>query len=187
VELIDAVVAMIDALDAEQIDYMVVGSLSSNFFGIPRSTHDADLVLQLSPGGMAKVRSRLSSVFRFDPQTTFESVTGTNCTRVIVPETDYMLELFRLGADPHDQERFRRRLQVPYLDRNVWLPTAEDVVITKLRWSVSQHRTKDLNDVRDVLAVQKGKLDLDYLYRWTNEHGSRSALDQLQASVSQIE
>ena len=35
----DAVVAVIDALG---IEYMVVGSLSSNFYGVPRSTEDAD-------------------------------------------------------------------------------------------------------------------------------------------------
>jgi hypothetical protein len=186
VELIEAVVAMIDALDVEQIDYIVVGSLSSNYYGIPRSTQDGDLVLQLPPGGLAKVRERLRNVFRFDPQTTFESVTGTMCNRAYVPETDYMLELFRLSQDAHDQERFRRRIQVLYLDRKVWLPTAEDVIITKLRWAVSQHRPKDLTDVREVMAVQKGNLDLDYLERWTNEHGSRSWFDDMQKSIAQL-
>lgn len=38
----DAVVAMLRALDAAGIPNMVVGSLASNFHGIPRSTQDAD-------------------------------------------------------------------------------------------------------------------------------------------------
>ena len=35
-------------LEAEGIPYMVVGALSSGVFGIPRSTKDVDIVLQLT-------------------------------------------------------------------------------------------------------------------------------------------
>jgi hypothetical protein len=187
VELTDALVAMIDALNAEQIDYMLVGSFSSNYYGIPRSTNDADLVIQLPAEGMQKLRSRLAGKLRFDPQTTFESVTATICTRVYVPETHYKLELFRLSSDAHDQERFRRRVHVSTLGRQVSLPTAEDVIITKVRWAESQNRRKDIDDVREVLAVQMKNLDWSYLYRWTDEHGSRGLLDRIVQSVSNIE
>lgn len=39
--------AVIDALEAERIPHMLVGSFSSNFYGIPRMTQDADLVIEL--------------------------------------------------------------------------------------------------------------------------------------------
>ena len=39
----EAVVKVIDALETVGIRYMVVGSLASNFHGIPRSTRDAEL------------------------------------------------------------------------------------------------------------------------------------------------
>ena len=39
---------VVDALNAEQIPYLLVGSFSSNFYGIPRSTKDADFVIELS-------------------------------------------------------------------------------------------------------------------------------------------
>jgi hypothetical protein len=187
VDLNTAVETMIEALDAEQIDYMLVGSFSSNFYGIPRSTQDADLVLQLPDGGMQRLRSRLKATLRFDPQTTFESVTATICTRVYVPESMFKLELFRLSNDPHDQARFQRRVKVPYLNRHVWLPTAEDVIITKIRLAVSQSRPKDVMDVREVLAVQYGRLDWDYLHRWTEEHGSRELLEKLQAEAKSVQ
>jgi hypothetical protein len=187
VDLNTAVETMIEALDQEQIDYMLVGSFSSNFYGIPRSTQGADLVLQLPDGGMQRLRTRLKSTLNFDPQTTFESVTATICTRVYVPDSMFKLELFRLSGDSHDQERFQRRVKVPYLNRHVWLPTAEDVIITKIRWAVSQSRPKDVMDVREVLAVQYGRLDWDYLIRWTDEHGSRSLLEKLQAEAKSVQ
>ena len=47
-EIKTAVLAVIDSLEAEQIPYMLVGSFSSNFYGIPRSTEDGDLVIELA-------------------------------------------------------------------------------------------------------------------------------------------
>ena len=43
----EAVVAVLDALETVGIPYMIVGSLASNFHGIPRSTRDADFVVEL--------------------------------------------------------------------------------------------------------------------------------------------
>lgn len=40
----DLVLRMIDALDALEVPYMLVGSYSSNFYGQPRMTKDADFV-----------------------------------------------------------------------------------------------------------------------------------------------
>ncbi len=34
------------AMDEQQISYMLVGSFSSNVYGVPRSTRDADFVIQ---------------------------------------------------------------------------------------------------------------------------------------------
>jgi len=59
----EATVAVIDALDALRISYMVVGSFSSNFYGIPRATQDADFVVQLEAGRSR--RSRITLEHRF--------------------------------------------------------------------------------------------------------------------------
>ena len=77
-EIKTAVLAVIDALEAEQIPYMLVGSFSSNFYGIPRSTEDGDLVIELTGRSLANLRRRLSSPLEFDPQVTFENATGTH-------------------------------------------------------------------------------------------------------------
>jgi len=53
------VVAVFAALDAAHIPNMLVGSLASNFHGIPRSTRDADFVVDASHGGnMLAIRGR---------------------------------------------------------------------------------------------------------------------------------
>ena len=51
----EAVVAVVGALEAVGVPYMIVGSLASNFHGIPRSTADADFVVELEPGRLQRL------------------------------------------------------------------------------------------------------------------------------------
>jgi len=73
----EVVYAVIDALESLGVPYMVVGSFSSNLWGIPRSTHDADFVVELGATPASEVHRRLGPDFRLDPQMSFETVTST--------------------------------------------------------------------------------------------------------------
>jgi hypothetical protein len=45
----DAVKTLLEALNQLAIQHMLVGSYSTNVYGIPRSTKDADLVIVIKP------------------------------------------------------------------------------------------------------------------------------------------
>jgi hypothetical protein len=166
------------------IPIMVVGSLSSNFYGIPRATDDADFVVELGAGRLTKLASRLAPVFRFDPQPSFESITMTTKYLLEVVDHAFFVELFELSDDPFDRERFSRRREVSLYGGQVWLPTAEDVIVMKLRWYARGERPKDREDIRSVLAMQSHKLDWLYIESWCDRHGSREHLERLRALVA---
>jgi hypothetical protein len=69
------------------------------------------------------------------------------------------------------------------LDREINLPTVEDVIITKLRWVSILKRSKDKDDVRAVLAVQGDNIDWPYVYSWCDQHGTRALLDEIRSSI----
>lgn len=162
---------LLRALSKHDIPYVLVGSFSSNQYGIPRSTKDADLVLQ-SDGELDALMASLGPKFVLDPQLSFETVTGTMRWIITHPESAFIIELFLLTDDPHDQARFGRRVATEIADQTAWVVLAEDVIITKLRWA----RDKDLADVRDVIAVQGDALDWAYIEKWTSQHGTEQRL-----------
>jgi hypothetical protein len=180
-----ATVAVVEALEDLGIPYMLVGSFSTNFYGIARATQDADIVIQLGDVTLQALKKRLGANFQIDMQISFETATGTKRNVVQVAETNFKIELFRLSLDAHDQERFARRRQLfsQQLNHATFLPSVEDVIIFKLRWAVEAGRTKDREDVRDVIAVQMGQFDWDYVHRWTHEHGTQSCLDEIINSI----
>lgn len=177
---LDCVGAVIEALEVVGIEYVVVGALSSNVWGISRSTKDADIVVQLSPGVLPRVMEQLSADFHLERQMQLETITHSLRNVLTFKPTNFDIELFRLGKDEHHAERFRRRVLrfIPEIGRDAWVPTAEDVVIQKLRWQ----RLKDKDDAMNVLAVQAGQLDMDYIIHWTQQHGTLELLHELMDS-----
>ncbi|MHB1422376.1 MAG: nucleotidyltransferase [Gemmataceae bacterium] len=179
----EAIRAVIDALDTLAIPYMVVGSYSSTFYGIPRLTQDADMVVEFGSVSASRLASQLGPSFRLDPQMSFETTTLTQRHVLEVVGIPFTIELFHLSDDPHDRERFRRRLRVTMMGRELSIPTVEDVVITKLRWALHAGRSKDKEDVRDVIAVQGEKIDWSYVHNWCAQHGTRALLDEIRESI----
>jgi hypothetical protein len=179
----EAVQAVVDGLNSVGIPFMVVGSLSSNVYGLARSTQDADIVVQLQAGQIQQLANMLATGIRLDPQPRFETVTMTTYFVLNTKEGKFRVELFVLSDDPHDQTRFARRVHGIVVGRSVWVPTAEDVIVTKVRWYGTDRRNKDWDDVRNVIAVQLDRLDWDYIHRWCDLHGSREHLDAIRKSL----
>ena len=182
---VDATVAIVDALESCCIEYMLVGAFSSNAYGIARATHDADFVVALQKGQLRALIDRLGSEFSLDPQMQMEGFTGSIRNVITHRPTEFRIELFRLNSsDEHHNERFRRRQRRPLaeLQRDVWIPTVEDVVIQKLRWQ----RRKDLDDVVGVLTVSGSIIDWNYVRTWTVAHGTDTLLQELLREVPDL-
>jgi predicted nucleotidyltransferase len=177
----DVMLQVVDALNREKIPAMLVGSFSSNYYGIPRSTEDVDFVVQIDANLTGDFARILGERFEAEPQLMFETNTGTQKQEFKVKGTDFKLELFRLSNDPFDQQRFRTRQRVMVAGREVWFPRAEDVIVMKLRWC----RAKDKEDVKDVMYVQHGKLDWSYMENWCRQHGSLARLQELRRAVEE--
>jgi hypothetical protein len=179
----DAVVAVLEALETASIPYMLVGSLASNVHGIPRSTRDADVVVELAPGSLDRFARALPPDLILQPQTAFEGITGTVRHLVTLSGSPFVCEIFGRSDDAHDRARFERRQQLRVLGHSVFVASAEDMVITKLRWALDAKRLKDRDDVRNILAVRGEELDWDYIRRWTLAHETTALLDEIRQSL----
>lgn len=179
----DGLVELLQALQRLEIPYMVVGSFSCNAYAMPRSTKDADIVVQMETGDLDRISDELSDDFAIDRQMSFETITNSVRNVLTFRPTGFDIELFRLSNDDHHQERFARRQTrpLPSVEVNATIPTAEDVIIQKLRWQ----REKDISDARNVLQTQFQKLDWEYLRRWTDEHQTTELLEQLRAEAEE--
>ena len=135
------------------------------------------------PKAIPSIIKRLEPDIEFGAQVQFDTIKwGKRHIGRPIGHSAVSIELFELFDDAFVISQFRRKRQYhsPTLDRTVWLPTAEDVIVQKLRWG----RNKDLDDARDVLAVQGPEtLDMDYIERWCADHGTTARLHAALAAI----
>jgi hypothetical protein len=177
---------LIDELERLGVPYMVTGGLAANTYGVPRATHDADVVVQLSSEAYVRLAQELPDGLFLDPQISFETITGSQRQIVKATKTGvpFQIELFYLSGDAHHLERFNRRRFgfLPDLSREAHMATAEDMVIQKIRWN----REKDREDVLNIIAVQGSALDFGYIEKWCSAHGTLERLRELQSKIPPI-
>jgi hypothetical protein len=170
-----------DALAEAGAAYLLDNPFSSSFYGRPGSTMSADVTFDLSSIPLSGILEGLGRDFRVEPSESFDGVKFASRHVVHHLPSSFKINVLPLSDDPHDQERFRRRQQVDFEGRRAWLPTAEDVVVTKLRWSRGGRRAKDMEDVDKILAVRGASLDHAYIRQWADRHGTRELFDRMLA------
>ena len=171
-------------LDQKEIDYLLVGAIATGSWAIPRSTTDADFVVAAPAAEVDRLLSSLPERFKIDPQSRLEPFTGTMRWVIDVEGTEFKVEVFLQGNDPHHVEERRRRklVHLKMLNRTAWIPMAEDIIIQKLRWG----RKKDLQDVDDIISVSGPNLDFSYIQSWCEQHGTLARLEEIRQSIPEI-
>ena len=180
-------IKVIEAAESTGVDFMAVGAIAAGAYGVPRSTRDVDLLVSLNrTDAVSAVVAKLDPIVEFNTQVVFDTLTWgrrhVGKSRSMPP---FKVELFEMFDDPFVQSEFVRRQKVfvPMLGRATWLPTPEDVVVQKLRWG----RNKDLDDARDVLAVQGPEaLDMAYIEQGCAQHGITERLKAALAGIPPV-
>jgi hypothetical protein len=175
---------VIRACEEVRSEHMVTGAFAYNYYGIPRSTKDFDVVVDVrNKRSMGEIIRILEPYVEFGGQVQFDTLTwGRRHIGRARTGPVYQVELFELFEDPFVLSQFhrRRKLRSVQLGHDTWLPTAEDIVVQKLRWG----RSKDLDDARDVLAVQGPEtLDMAYIEEWCGKHGTSQRLREILESI----
>ena len=179
----EALSVLLKLLGKLQIQHMLVGSYSSNFYGIPRSTKDADLVVQVETEKLAALCGALPPEIRMEEQSFVEMVTATRKELLHVEGSAFQIELFHLSEDEFDQTRFGNRVEIDYFEGvKTYLPRVEDVVVQKLRWAKGGKRQKDFDDVVSILKVHM-PIDFDYIESWCAKHESLELFEEARASA----
>jgi len=158
---------------------MLTGSMASNAWGIPRTTHDLDFVIQLAPSRVEQFCELFRSDDYFvDPESVHSAFRPPHQFNLIHPTSGLKIDFWMLRSEPFEQEMFGRRVRDQWLGTPVMLATAEDVLLHKLIWNRITPSDRQTGDVGGIVAVQGDRLDWNYLRKWADKLGLSAELDK---------
>ena len=169
-ELLKTVAGKLDSLG---VSYMLTGSLASSLQGEPRSTHDIDLVVDLSADRIEPLLQAFpASDYFLQRESVVEAVRTRQMFNLLDLESGDKVDFWLLTMEEFDQARFARRTTLELDDVSLSVTTPEDTILMKLKWSeMSGGSEKQVRDARRVFEVQHNLLDREYLERWASELG----------------
>lgn len=173
-----------EVFDRLQMPYALGGALAANYWGVVRSTQDIDCLVAIPAVKYQLLAEALQSIGcrMRDLSGKVVEVSGGQLRTEAVDKK--FIECFRhslrvelfVPVVPLQSEVLRRAVRMPLDGREVPITSAEDMILLKLAF----HRAKDLQDIRGILWVQRGKLDLDYLRRWSALSHDAQVQDELE-------
>jgi hypothetical protein len=161
------------------IGYMLTGSMATNYWGIPRSTHDLDFVIVLNSGTIPGLVAAFEDDFFIQADSVRKALDPPYQFNVIDGQSALKADFWVLRDDPFEQSAFERRTQATLFGEPAWITTAEDSILHKLYWHKLTPSERQLYDVAGVWSVQRGRLDLAYLNRWAPPLGVEHELADL--------
>ncbi len=170
-EQIDPFLLFTRPLDQAEISYMATGSVAAMLYGIPRFTHDLDLILDLRnipaevfgslypdrdfyrpPAEVIQLESRRSQRGHFN---------------LIHHDSGLKADVYLFGKDELHQWGLDRRRRIDLEDgQGLWLAPPEYVILRKLQYYREGHSPKHLQDIRGMFEVSGDQINQGELDKW---------------------
>jgi hypothetical protein len=157
-------------LEQNRIPYMLVGSFASSFYGSLRATRDIDFVIEATPDQLkGLVRDLQADNYYAELDAALDAHRHKSMFNVIDSATGWKIDFIFPKSRAFDQEEFDRRRPAKLFDIQLFVASAEDVIISKLEWAKLGGSQRQIEDVARVMVAQGDTLDQNYLSRWIGE------------------
>jgi hypothetical protein len=166
-------------LNSASIRYRLTGSMASNYWGMPRTTHDIDFVIQLPPSQAVLLASAFSGDYFLDEQAIRAAYQPPFQFNAIDMRSTMKIVFWLLRPEPFEREMFSRRIEAILFGEKAWISTAEDVILHKLYWNDITPSDRQLGDAAGIVAVRGEQLDRQYMSAWAKELRLEANLQRL--------
>lgn len=168
---------VLEALQAAQCEYMLVGAFSVAAWAEARSTQDVDMVIHVPLENMKSLSQELEKRAMLVPFDIILDIYIENRAdtpvNAIHLHTGYKAELFLLRpeiGDEYAMTAFARRVKLdlgPPLGE-VYVNSPEDLILSKLRFFKISHQPKHTRDIASIVLELADELDRPYIESWAN-------------------
>ena len=177
---------VVEKLEKVSLPYMVAGGFAAVFYGEPRLTIDIDIVVDINTTYIEP----LVEAFPFPDYYLSEEGMRDSIRRrfpfnIIQVATAAKVDLIPLPEDVFSRVAFTRRQRKVFnqAGAEAYFISAEDIVLAKLFAYQQTGSDKHLRDVKGVLVIQWGYLDLELIRRAASQRDQLVQFEQLQEAA----
>ncbi len=160
---VEALSHFLKVLNSLSIPYMITGAYAVSYYGMPRATHDLDVVIEIAAKDVEKTCRGLKKTCEIDEKMIENAVQYRTHFSVIYSKGDLRADFWVLKNKPIENTKFERRQKISLFGIPTFMISPEDIVLTKLDWYKRSKNTKHMDDAVGIIKVQGKKLDVIYI------------------------
>lgn len=163
------------ALQSEGIPFMLTGSVATAFHGSSRTTMDIDFVIDPTVRQLNALVSRIEASGAYiSREAAQDALLHRTMFNVIDPESGWKADLIIRKDRPFSAVEFARRQAIEFFGTSLHVASLEDVILSKLECARLGGSARQIEDVRALLRINAGRIDVAYLDRWLDALGIRT-------------
>ena len=162
-----------ERLESNGISYMATGSVASMLYGIPRFTHDLDLVIELASHQVSTIGNAFPLDSFYAPPEEVIQVESHRPQRghfnIIHHQTGLKADIYIHGRDALQTWGLshKARIELPN-GSGMWVAPPEYVIIRKLEYYREGHSEKHLLDIHGMLQISGDSIDRAIIHEWVD-------------------
>jgi hypothetical protein len=176
---------LVNCFERLELRYALGGALATSYWGIVRTTQVVDCLVAVPAVDFQRLSDQLNAIGCRQRTNSGEVVDVSIELLRMQATTQGFIECFRdsvvidlfTSVVPLQEEILRRAVLKPWMDREILVTSAEDLILIKLAF----HRAKDLQDVRGIIWMQRDRLDVGYLNYWSERSLDKATQVELEA------
>jgi hypothetical protein len=168
---------IVTRLEGAGIPNMMTGCMAMSIYAVPRMTRDVDFVIECAP----EDASRIAELFRGDcyiDESSFRRAAQEHTTfNIIHNEWITKADFIVRKEEEYRRVEFERRQRIDVAGFGVFVVRPEDLILSKLSWSMNGESELQLRDAASLCASVED-LDWAYLEKWAGALGLAGSLER---------
>ncbi len=156
---------------------MLTGGLAVSFWGLPRTTHDIDIVI----GAQKKDKDKIVKIFKKDfyisEEAAGRAIEKEFTFNIIHFKTGLKIDFWLAKKDSFRILEFKRKKREKIFAKEIYIISPEDLILEKLLWYKEGQSTRHLEDIKGIVKISK--IDQDYLKNWAKKQSTIKILENL--------
>jgi len=180
VEQLEVIKWIVAKLEKNGIPYFITGSIASAYYGIPRFTHDIDLVVTIAKDRADQIVSLFADQGYISKEGILNAFSGTGMFNFIHDRTGWKVDFWINTGSDFTVSCFRRAQRIEiYKGLYATVAAPEDVLLHKVYWNKMTPSERQIGDARGIAAVQGERLDQSYIRKWARAMNIEKDIDEI--------
>ncbi len=167
-EQFDFIKIITSRLEEANIPYMMTGSMAMAIYAIPRMTRDIDIVLEIKISDIDKFVNLFKDDCYIDENSVKDAIFSHGMFNIIHNEWILKADFIVRKNNEYRENEFLRRRKIDLDEKEIYIVSPEDLILSKLLWDKQLSSEMQLRDVKMIIAGSE-KLDWLYLEKWAKE------------------